>query len=367
MAGYTDTLGGDSEFIKPASSLKFDNDAQRRQYERDLKAATTRADMSYGQLPQEPNESWNAWKQRQSDFENSFDPKNSYDRNAMDKYLGVDSSSKKTVRSTSRSGGGGGGGMIMPQQQAKAPTPVEFYRGPSPTLQGLTMDYGELGKRVMEVNKPFAEQFRQFNPMAEAGTRALSQAGATSAAGQIDRETMGELGRTNAFLGFGTGLGARSGAGRARIARDVGLSVAQAQQQGANLLAQATGLTQQAMAAMMPVSATEIFTTAANQASINNQIANQNLLNAWQSQILPGEFDIQKGQFASFTPGQYSATRPLLPGTTFLEKPKSQGMASGNWLEREDARNKQIDAQNAALREAASNWAGNYKPQFQAP
>ena len=255
----------------------------------------------------------------------------------------------------------------MPQQQQQqAATPVEFNLGPAPTLKELNLDYSQMGKRVMEVNKPFADQFRQFNPMAEAGTRALSQAGATYATGQIGREAMGELGRTNALLGFGSGLGGRSGAGRARLARDVGISVIQAQQQGANLLAQATGLAQQAMTAMMPVSATEIFSTAANEASINQQIGNQNLLNAWQSQALPGQFDIQKGKYVSFTPGQYSDTRPLLPGTTFIEKPKSQGMfAGGNWLAREEARNAQIDRENAAIREKASNWTGSaYVPQY---
>jgi hypothetical protein len=254
----------------------------------------------------------------------------------------------------------------MPQQQAQAATPVEFYLGAAPTLKELNLDYSQMGKRVMEVNKPFADQFRQFNPQLEAGVRSLSQAGATAAAGQVDRSTMEQTNQTNAIAGFGTGLGGRSGAGRARVARDLALTVPQARQYGANLLAQATGITQQAMAAMMPVSATEIFTTAANQDSINNQIVNQNLLNAWQSQALPGQFDVQKGQYVSFTPGQYSATRPLLPGTTFLEKPKSQGMfAGGNWLAREEARNAQIDRENAAIREKASNWTGSaYVPQY---
>jgi hypothetical protein len=358
MAGYS--RPEDNNFM--GSGLSY----EQYSYQQALKESQRPGSMSYGEIPRAPGQDWNQWRAQQEAFNKTYTGQGiPTARGAAEQRDRGVQPSKPATRP--RTGGGGGGGYMMPQQQqAQAPTPVEFYQGLAPTLQALTMDYGELGKRVMEVNKPFAEQFRQFNPMAEAGTRALSQAGATSATGQIGRDEMGELARTNAFLGFGTGLGGRSGAGRARIARDVGLSVAQARQQGANLLAQATGLTQQAMAAMMPVSATEIFTTAANQASINNQIANQNLLNTWQSQALPGQFDVQKGQFVSFTPGQYSATRPLLPGTTFIEKPKSEGMFSGgNWLEREDARNKQIDRQNEAIRAQASNWVGSaYRPQY---
>ena len=334
-------------------------------YQQALKDSQNRASVNYGEIPRAPGQDWNQWRAQQDAFNKTYTGSGIATPRAAAEQRDRGNQPPRPA-TTPRTGGFGGGSIMMPQQQASAPTPVEFNLGPAPTLKELNLDYSQMGKRVMEVNKPFADQFRQFNPMAEAGTRALSQAGATYATGQIGREAMSELGRTNALLGFGSGLGGRSGAGRARLARDVGLSVIQAQQQGANLLAQATGLAQQAMTAMMPVSATEIFSTAANEASINNQIVNQNLLNAWQSQALPGQFDIQKGQYVSFTPGQYSATRPLLPGTTFLEKPKSQGMfAGGNWLAREEARNAQIDRENAAIREKASNWTGSaYVPQY---
>lgn len=46
----------------------------------------------------------------------------------------------------------------------------------------------------------------------------------------------------------------------------------------------------------------------------NNQIQTQNLLNRYQSQALPGQFDISKGQYVSFTPGQYQSTVPTQPG-----------------------------------------------------
>jgi len=57
-----------------------------------------------------------------------------------------------------------------------------------------------------------------------------------------------------------------------------------------------------------------VFGALTDQAQYNSQISNSNALNAWQSQALPGQFDIKKGQYVSFKPGEYSATRPNLPG-----------------------------------------------------
>jgi len=50
-----------------------------------------------------------------------------------------------------------------------------------------------------------------------------------------------------------------------------------------------------------------------NQAQANQTIAYQNLLNAWQSQPLPGQYVLGRG-FQTYTPGVYSSTRPTLPG-----------------------------------------------------
>lgn len=57
---------------------------------------------------------------------------------------------------------------------------------------------------------------------------------------------------------------------------------------------------------------------ALNQFSVdqyNTQIANQNALNAWQGQGLPGQYDISRGQYIGFQPGTYSPTKPNLPGS----------------------------------------------------
>jgi len=203
---------------------------------------------------------------------------------------------------------GSGGATVMPGQ-----APMEFYIGPAPTLKDLNLNYEEMGKRAMEANKPYAEQYRQFAPQTEAGARALSQAGSTYATGQLSRDMAGQIGRGAAALGFSTGLGGRSGIGRNILARDLGLGSLQVQQQGADLLAKSSALAQQAMQAMNPISPNEVFSTAANQASINQQIANQNLMNAWQTQAMPGQFDITKGQYVGYQPGTYSSTKPLTP------------------------------------------------------
>jgi len=59
----------------------------------------------------------------------------------------------------------------------------------------------------------------------------------------------------------------------------------------------------------------QVFDALVSQSQYNAQIATSNALNAWQSQPLPGQFDINKGQYVGFKPGSYSATRPNLPGT----------------------------------------------------
>jgi len=284
-------------------------------YERAVAESKKPSSMSYGEIPRAPGQDWNQWMAQQDAFNKTYTgPGIATARAAAtQRDKGTGGTPATTPRTGGFSGGGGGGGIMMPQQAQAAPAPTEYYLGPAPTLQELKLDYGEMGRRVMEVNKPFEQQFRQFNPMAEAGIRALSQAGATAATGRIGRDEISEAGRAGSVIGFATGLGGRSGAGRARTARDLGLSVREAQMQGANLLAQAGQLTAQAMGAMTPVSPNEIFSTAANQASINQQIGNQNLLNAWQSKPLPGQFDISKGQYIGYQPGTYSATRPLTP------------------------------------------------------
>jgi hypothetical protein len=283
-------------------------------YANDLKAATTPGNMSYGKLPFNPNLSWNENMDRQSQFENDFSTSQGIrtGSSAMNSFLGVKSA--PATRSSGGGGGGGGGsggGAISMGQ----PAPLEFYLGPAPTLTELNLNYEEMGKRAMEANKPFAEQYRQFAPQTEAGARALSQAGSTMATGQLSRDMASQIGRGAAALGFSSGLGGRSGIGRNILARDLGLGSLQVQQQGADLLSKSSMLAQQAMQAMAPIAVGSVFDTAANQASVNQQIANQNLLNAYQTQALPGQFDIKTGSFVGYQPGSRVTTRPLPPGS----------------------------------------------------
>jgi hypothetical protein len=121
-------------------------------------------------------------------------------------------------------------------------------------------------------------------------------------------------------------------------------------------------LAQQAQQAMSPIAPTEIFGTAANQASYNNQIQNQNLLNAWLSQGLPGQFDITKGQYIGFQPGTYSATRPLDPSVQLNWGKDVKGVdLQGKPL----AGNPIGGIRGIQLRSQAQNWTGSaYTPQY---
>lgn len=208
----------------------------------------------------------------------------------------------------SSSQGSSYGGMAAPQA-----TPIEFSLGPAPTLKELNLNYEEMGKRAMEANTPFRQQYKGLVPGAEAGLLKMSELANQQLSGQLSRDMAGQIGRGAASLGFGTGLGGRSGIGRNILARDLGLGVLGVQQQGADLLAKSSALAQQAMQAMSPIAPGQVFGEAASQASINQQIGNQNLMNAWQSQNLPGQFDVSKGQFAGYQPGTFSTTRPVSP------------------------------------------------------
>lgn len=281
-------------------------------YDRALQESRNPGSMSYGEIPRAPGQDWNEWRGQQEAFNRTYTgPGIATARAAAtqrDNPSGISGGSVR--RSGGGSFGGGGGGAISMGQ----PAPLDFYLGPAPTLQGLNLDYAEMGKRAMEANAPFAEQYKQFAPETEAGARALSQAGATYATGQLSRDMASQIGRGAASLGFSTGLGGRSGIGRNILARDLGLSTLEVRQQGADLLSKSSMLAQQAMQAMAPIAPSTIFDTAANQASINQQIANQNLLNAYQSQALPGQFDIRTGSFVGYQPGSRVTTRPLAPG-----------------------------------------------------
>jgi len=61
------------------------------------------------------------------------------------------------------------------------------------------------------------------------------------------------------------------------------------------------------------IAPSQVFDVLTTQAQYNQQINAANALNAWQSQPLPGQFDIKKGQYVGFKPGTYSPTRPNNP------------------------------------------------------
>jgi len=191
--------------------------------------------------------------------------------------------------------------------------PMDFYLGKAPTLKELSLDYGDMGKKAYEANAPFRQQFQEMNPDLEAGLRALSASGAQMATGQLGRDMVGEIGRNTAALGFSGGFGGRSGMGRNLLARDFGLSSLQVKQQGASLLGQSVQISAQAMKAMNQIDPNEVFRTEANRMKSNLDIQNQNIMNEYQSQPLPGQFDIKKGMYVGYQPGTYSTLRPESP------------------------------------------------------
>lgn len=282
-------------------------------YDRSLQESMNPGSMTYGQIPRAPGQNWNEWMGQQDAFNKTYTgfgiPTARAAATQRDNPSGISGGSirRSFGGGGSSTGGGYGGGYSQL-------SPLDFYRGPIPVAEELTFDYEEMGKRAMEANKPYAEQFRQFSPGFEAGSRSLSNLGATMLTGQVSRDAAMQAGRGAAQLGFSTGLGGRTGIGRNILNRDlVGLSSLAIKQQGADLLTRSSQLAQQAMQAMSPISPGQVFGEALSQASYNSQIRNQNALNAYQSQALPGQFDITTGSFVGYQPGSRVTTRPSIP------------------------------------------------------
>ena len=249
--------------------------------------------------------------------------------------------------------------------------PMDFYLGKAPTLKELSLDYGDMGKKAYEANAPFRQQFQEMNPDLEAGLRALSASGAQMATGQLGRDMVGEIGRNTAALGFSGGFGGRSGMGRNLLARDFGLSSLQVKQQGATLLGQSAQISAQAMKAMNQIDPNEVFRTEANRMKSNLDIQNQNIMNEYQSQPLPGQFDIKKGMYVGYTPGTYTATRPESPDTIAFRKRENQRqmtspMHVGGVIAAENTRrlNAGEDVMTAKERERFEGSAYYYKATF---
>jgi len=284
-------------------------------YDRSLQDSRNPGSMLYGQIPRAPGQNWNEWMGQQDAFNKTYTgfgiPTARAAATQRDNPSGISGGS---IRRSSVGGGYGGGVARGSPISMSQPAPLDFYLGPAPTLKGLDLDYKEMGKKAMKANAPFAARFTSYVPGLQGGTAALSELGKNMLSGRLSKEMVGEVGRGAAALGFSTGLGGRLGIGRNILARDLGLSSLQLQQQGSDLLAKSAAIAAQAMQAMTPISPTEVFSTAANEASVNQQIANQNLLNAYQSQALPGQFDIRTGSFIGYQPGSRVTTRPVAPG-----------------------------------------------------
>lgn len=262
----------------------------------------------------------------------------------------------KTRPSTSRISSGG----AMPQLIA-GPTTIEFSRGVAPTLQGLELPMEEFTRRLEQVNQPeqlasLAERynaptrqaFESYLPGFRSNLAALSGLAQDALVGRLPLPVTQEIARSTAQANLQTGLFG-GGLGRRLTARDLGRSVLELQQTGADLLGRSVGLTQQAMQLATPISVAnlmvspqQVYDTMMSQAQYNQQIANANLLNAWQSQPLPGQYVLGRG-FQTFTPGQYASTRPLAPGTSLTSGRGIMGAAANN---------------------LARNWTG-YAPQQQ--
>ena len=263
--------------------------------------------MNYGQVQRLPDEGWNEWLGRKSAANDMFGGfAGSGLTNALRGEQGL--SSGRSVGGRGLRSSGGGGGMVMGQ-----PEPLDFYRGPIPTAEEINLNYEETGRRAMEANTPYRQQYQKLVPGTEAGLLKMSELANTQLSGQLDRSMIGNIGRQAAQLGYGTGLGSRSGIGRNDLVKSLGLSTLQVQQGGADLLTKSSQLAQQAMQAMSPISPGQVFGEATSLAAYNSQIRNQNRYNTYQSQALPGQFDITTGSFVGYQPGSRVTTRPIAP------------------------------------------------------
>jgi len=275
----------------------------------------TKGSLGYGELPRAPGENWNAWMRRQQSLADTYTgPGLKTGSAALTQYLkpSSDVSSRPATAGRMPSGGGGGGGIAY-----KPPTTVEFYMGKLPELQKLEIPWQELGKRVQETNAPTIAEYQKAAPGEEATLRSLSMANADMAAGKIPLSFLQASQRASAQAGYGTGLGVGGRAGgiqRMRGERDILLTSLNLQQRAAQMAAAIPQIMQGRYAAQYQISPTEIFGTAANQASINQQLANQQLLMNWMNQPRPGMYDVSKGMYVGAQPGTYSATPTNLPG-----------------------------------------------------
>lgn len=218
----------------------------------------------------------------------------------------------------------------------------------------LINDPGRLNSIAEALNRPYREAFNRAMPMYEQNMGLANALANQYLRADIPGDVQQLVARNAAVQRMQTGLFGQSGLGRNIVPRDLGLTALDLQSRGANLLAQTGQLATQVLQATMPISgkefavspetiyrsmrvspdallnatyipatqifnaytvpATQVFDTYVSQAQYNQQIANQNLLNRWQTQTLPGQYVPGKG-FLGFD-GAYTQTRPTLPGTS---------------------------------------------------
>ena len=281
--------------------------------------------MGFGDVSRLPGESDDAYWSRRGTIEKQFNVGTGTGiQSALRNELGL-----PRMGSTKSSSGGFRGYTTGP---SFAPTPINFSRGLPPEQPLSDLPLAEFTKRLAEVNQPeqlaaLAERynapqrqaFESYLPEFRPSLAGLGGLARSLIAGNITPATSQQIARSSAATNFRTGLFG-GGLGRGLTLRDFGLSSLAAQQAGADLLGKSVGLAEQAMRVTTPVSAAslmvnpqEVFQTVMNQAQANQTIAYQNLLNAWQSQPLPGQYVLGRG-FQTYTPGVYSSTRPTLPG-----------------------------------------------------
>lgn len=110
-----------------------------------------------------------------------------------------------------------------------------------------------------------------------------------------------------------------------------------------------------------------VYETLMNAAQFNHSISMQNALNAWQSQPLPGQFDLSTGKYVGFKPGERTASRPMPPGLTAqFNRPQLPAnfarMHPGLAQSILQNYNAQVNAYNQE-QEAMKNWTGSaYRP-----
>ena len=136
----------------------------------------------------------------------------------------------------------------------------------------------------------------------------------------------------------------------------------QVYEQMANMAQQST-LARANFEASKMVSPDRVFDTLTTVAMYNNQITAQNAINSWQSQPLPGQYDIQRGQFVGFTPGTYSSSKPLPPGTSVPTRENIMAGLKGPYAS--EIYNKFYAQGVNQAQSQAQNWTGQaYIPQL---